>query len=87
MGRVQPNVAARIQAILSLLDRAIAQDDLTGLTGYHQLSGTRRETYAVTVTRDYRVTFRTGIELVTDPDTSEEREEFYVYDVDYEDYH
>lgn len=85
--RVQPNVAQRIEAILEALDAATSPDDLTGLAGYHALKGNRQGIYAVTVTRNWRITFGVGTETVVDPDTKEEWEEFHVYEVDYEDYH
>lgn len=85
--RVQPNVAARIATILDALHLAESLDALAGLSGYHALRGNRAGEYAVTVTRNWRIIFTVGTEIVTDPDTKEEWEEFHVYDVGYEDYH
>lgn len=84
---VNPNLAPRVAAILDTLEFAQSQDDVAGLPGYHALRGNRAGAYAVTVSRNYRVTFITGTETVVDPDTKEEREEFHVYDVRFEDYH
>jgi toxin HigB-1 len=85
--RVRPNLAERIEDVLAALDEAQSLAALEKLTGFHALRGNRAGTYSVTVTRNWRITFTTGMETVTAPETNEQREEFHVYDVDFEDYH
>ena len=52
----------RIQIRLNVLDRAkeLGDVNLPGF-GFHALKGDRKSEYAVTVTRKYRLTFRSGI--------------------------
>jgi len=85
--RVNPNLATRIRNILRTLNRADALEDIEKLTGFHALRQNRAGEYAVTVTRNWRITFTVGVETSIDPNTKEQQEEFHVYDVDYEDYH
>ena len=56
-----------------MLDAATAPKDLRGAAGFHPLKGDRAGTYAMTVTRNFRLTFRFENQDVTD--------------VDFEDYH
>jgi proteic killer suppression protein len=66
--------AARIERLLDRLDAALKPDDMN-LPGYrfHPLKGDRKGTYAVTVSGNWRLTFRfTGEDAV---------------DIDLEDYH
>ncbi len=79
-----PKVELRIEAVLTALDAATGIDDLKTLAGFHALKGNRKGEpirYAVTITKNWRITFA--------PVESEDelQEEFYVEDVDYEDYH
>ena len=71
---VQAAHAARLRDILSNLDIAEEPDDMN-LAGYrlHELSGERKGTWSVRVSRNWRVTFCFEGEDVTD--------------VNYEDYH
>ena len=85
--RLQPNVAARIRAVLSALDAAEQLSDLQGLTGFHALHGDRAGEYAVTITRNWRVTFTPTTQSVTNPLTLGTEKVFAVTRVDYEDYH
>jgi len=66
--------AARIRRVLDRLDAAVRPEDmdLPGL-GFHQLKGDRKGTYAVSVSGNWRITFRYG------PDGA--------HDVTLEDYH
>jgi len=64
----------RTERILDRLDTVVRPEDMD-IPGFkfHQLSGTRKGTYAVTVTRNWRITFRfDGKDAI---------------DVDLEDYH
>lgn len=65
----------RLRLILGLLDSAEQSEDMdvAGLH-FHRLRGDRKDTYAVTVRANYRVTWRVG-------------EGGGFVDVDYEDYH
>ena len=71
---VAPELADRLRRQLDVLNRARSTRDLN-LPGYrlHQLKGNRAGTWSVTVSGNWRVTFRFEGEDVTD--------------VDYEDYH
>ncbi|MDQ7010593.1 MAG: type II toxin-antitoxin system RelE/ParE family toxin [Mariprofundaceae bacterium] len=65
---IQPRHAARLQRILSNLDVAECPDDMD-FPGYrlHELEGTRKGIWSVTVQANWRVTFRfvgTDVELV-----------------------
>jgi proteic killer suppression protein len=50
---------ARIERLLDRLDAATKPEDMN-IPGYkfHRLSGDRKDTYAVTVTGNWRITFR-----------------------------
>ena len=71
---IQPKHATRLRQILALLETAdsIEDMDLPGLN-LHEMKGKRKETYAVKVSGNWRVTFK-----IIDGD---------VFNVDYEDYH
>lgn len=71
---VNPNHAARLKNILALLETAETADDmdLPGLR-LHQLKGKHKETWAVTVSGNWRVTFK-----LQNGDA---------FDINYEDYH
>ena len=66
--------AKRIRLILDAIDAATVIDDLRK-PGFdlHELKGDRKGTWAITVTGNWRITFRF--------------ENGNAYDVDYEDYH
>ena len=71
---IQPQHATRLRQILALLETAdsIGDMDLPSLS-LHELKGKRKGTYAVKVSRNWRVTFK-----IIDGDA---------IDVNYEDYH
>ena len=87
VSKLTPNVARRIMQVLDVLDAATSLSDLEGLTGFHGLGGDRQETYAVTITRNWRITFIPQIETIENPDSREQETEFQLVKVDYEDYH
>jgi proteic killer suppression protein len=67
--------AGKIRNILAALEFAADLSDLRGLPGWrlHPLQGERRGCYAITVTGNWRITFRLSAGSVTD--------------LDFEDYH
>jgi proteic killer suppression protein len=71
---IQKSHETRLRGILALLETAstIEDMDLPGLK-LHELKGNRRETWSVTVSGNWRVTFKI--------------DKGDVYNVDYEDYH
>ena len=71
---VDPKHATRLKNILALLETAERTEDmdLTGLS-LHQLKGKRKGTWAVTVSGNWRTTFK-----IQNGD---------VFDINYEDYH
>lgn len=71
---IQPQHETKLKGILALLETAdtLEDMDLPGLN-LHELKGNRKETYAVKVSGNWRVTFK-----ISDGEVS---------DVDYEDYH
>ena len=71
---IDPDHAARIRKILALLETAETVEDmeLPGL-GLHQLKGNRKGTWAVSVSGNWRVTFKIN--------------NIDAFDVNYEDYH
>ncbi len=66
----------KIRNILSFLQEMDSADELKSIVAWkaHQLTGDRRGTWSLSVTRNWRITFR-----VEDAQT--------LVDVDYEDYH
>ena len=56
---IDANQAARIRRILDRLDAAVKPEDMN-LPGYdfHRLRGERKGTYAVSVSGNWRITFR-----------------------------
>ncbi|MGH2548957.1 MAG: type II toxin-antitoxin system RelE/ParE family toxin [Thermomicrobiales bacterium] len=72
--KLPPEMVDRIRRILLLLDVAIEAADVAQPTmNLHQLQGTLRGHYAVTVRANWRITFRI--------------ENGHVHDVDFLDYH
>jgi len=57
---LKPEWAARAARILQALDAATSPDDLKGVPGFglHQLKGNRKGTWSLTVSRNYRITFK-----------------------------
>lgn len=72
--RLRPDWIGRIRRILSALSAAVSPDELN-LPGYgwHRLTGDRAGTYSVTVSRNWRLTYRW--------------DEDGPFDIDLEDYH
>ena len=56
---IQPGQAARIRRLLDRLDAALAPEDMN-LPGYgfHRLKGKRSDIYAVSVSGNWRITFK-----------------------------
>ena len=71
--RIDKRYRLKLKEMLDMLDAATGPQDLKGASGFHPLKGDRAGTYAMTVTRNYRLTFRFDNRDVTD--------------VDFEDYH
>ena len=85
--KITPNVVQRILGVLDVLDSATSLSDIEGLTGFHELSGDREGTFAVTITRNWRITFIPETVEIENPDTGQTEVRFDVKAVDYEDYH
>ena len=85
--KLTPQVASSVQTILDTLDAAQSLEDLSALSGFHELKGDRKGTYSVTVTKNWRVTFGLSPEMVENPETGQEEEIFNVTDVGFENYH
>jgi plasmid maintenance system killer protein len=67
------STSGRLLLILDVLNRAEGLTDVATLPGFHPLAGDRQGHHAVTITGNYRVTFR--------------MEGQDIHDVDYLDYH
>jgi len=74
--RVGAEFRKRMSLILDAIDGATCIADLRGARGFHALTGDRSGTYAMSVSGNWRLTFR--FEHVDRGD---------VLDVDFEDYH
>ena len=74
---LQPAVVAKLRHMLSFLQDMGNEDELRSVPSWraHQLSGGRKGTWSLVVTRNWRLTFR--IDLA----------ENEIVDLDYEDYH
>ncbi len=74
---IQAAFVEKIRNIVSFLQEMEAVDELHEIPGWkaHRLTGARRGTWSLTVTRNWRITFR--IDEMEDE----------VVDLDYEDYH
>jgi toxin HigB-1 len=66
----------RMSLLLDAIDGATCIGDLRGARGFHALSGDRAGTFAVSVSGNWRLTFR-----------FERGHEGDILDVDFEDYH
>jgi proteic killer suppression protein len=55
--RLRPDWVPRIARILDALDAASRPQDMAGLVGFHALRGNLRGRYALTVSRNWRLTF------------------------------
>lgn len=87
LSKLTPQVAASVELVLDTLDAAQSLEDLAGISGFHSLKGDRKGTFAVTITKNWRLTFELAPENVTDSQTGDESEVFNVTRVDFEDYH
>lgn len=74
---LQPAVVQKLRWILSFLQDMEREEELRSVPSWkaHQLSGDRKGTWSLFVTRNWRITFR------VDGDAVE------ILDLDYEDYH
>ena len=72
-----PAVVEKVRNILTFLQEMDDPQELRDVPSWkaHQLTGDRKGTWSLTVTRNWRITFR------IDP------EEGKIFDLDYEDYH
>ncbi len=74
---LQPAVVTKVQRIVSFLQDMEQEDELRTVPSWqaHMLTGDRRGTWSLSVTRNWRMTFRI------------DRQEIEIIDLDYEDYH
>ena len=74
---ISPDTADKLRKMLAFLDDMEDPEELRSLPGWkvHTLTGDRKGTWSLTVTRNRRLTFRIDLK---------ERE---IYDVNLEDYH
>jgi proteic killer suppression protein len=70
-------IAVKVRRILSFLQDMEREDELRTVPSWkaHQLTGDRRGTWSLFVTKNWRITFRV------------DRAELEIVDLDYEDYH
>lgn len=74
---VQPAVADKLRRIVSFLQDMAREDELRMVPSWkaHLLTGERKGTWSLFVTKNWRITFRI------------DRDEIEIIDLDYEDYH
>ena len=74
---IQPAVAPKLRRILSFLQDMEREEELHAVPTWraHRLVGDRRSVWSLSVTRNWRITFR------VDPVEGE------IFDLDYQDYH
>ena len=74
---LQPAVVVKVQRIVSFLQDMEQEDELRTVPSWkaHMLTGDRKGTWSLSVTRNWRMTFRI------------DRQEIEIIDLDYEDYH
>jgi toxin HigB-1 len=74
---LQPAVVVKVQRIVSFLQDMEQEDELRAIQSWkaHMLTGDRKGTWSLSVTRNWRMTFRI------------DRQEIEIIDLDYEDYH
>jgi proteic killer suppression protein len=74
---IQAAVVSKLRRMISFLQDMEREDELRTVPAWkaHQLSGDRRGTWSLFVTRNWRITFRI------------DSEEIEIIDLDYEDYH
>jgi proteic killer suppression protein len=57
--RIDKRLHRKLLQILDVMNRAEGLADIAGLPGYrHPLGGDRKGDHAITITRNYRITFR-----------------------------
>lgn len=74
---VQPAVAPKLRRMVSFLQDMEREEELRAVPGWraHRLTGDRKGTWSLSVTANWRLTFRI------------DRDEREIVDLDYEDYH
>ena len=74
---VQAQVVGKVRNIIAFLQDMEREDELKSVTTWkaHQLTGNRRGTWSLFVTKNWRITFRI------------DQAEIEIVDLDYEDYH
>jgi toxin HigB-1 len=74
---LQPAVVVKVQRIVSFLQDMEQEEELRAVQSWkaHMLTGDRKGTWSLSVTRNWRLTFRI------------DRQEIEIIDLDYEDYH
>ena len=74
---LDPSVVAKVRRMVSFLQDMASEEELRTVPSWrvHLLTGDRKGTWSLFVTRNWRMTFRI------------EREELEIIDLDYEDYH
>lgn len=74
---LQPQVGDKVVKILAFLQDMAAEDELRSVPTWkaHQLTGDRKGTWSLFVTKNWRITFAI------------DRDEVEIIDLDYEDYH
>jgi len=74
---LQPATVAKIRRMISFLQDMETEDELRAVPVWkpHQLTGGRKGTWSLFVTKNWRMTFRV------------DRNEIEIIDLDYEDYH
>jgi toxin HigB-1 len=74
---LQPAVVTKVQRIVSFLQDMEQEEELRTVQSWkaHMLTGDRKGTWSLSVTRNWRMTFRI------------DRQEIEIIDLDYEDYH
>ncbi|WP_294137941.1 type II toxin-antitoxin system RelE/ParE family toxin [Sphingobium sp.] len=74
---LQPAVVPKIQRMVSFLQDMELEDELRTVPSWkaHQLTGNRKGTWSLFVTKNWRMTFRI------------DNDEIEIIDLDYEDYH
>ena len=74
---LQPAVVAKVRRMVTFLQDMDGEDDLRTVPSWkaHMLTGDRKGTWSLFVTKNWRMTFRI------------DRDEVEIIDLDYEDYH
>ena len=74
---LQPAVVTKVQRIVSFLQDMEGEEELRTVPSWkaHMLTGNRKGTWSLFVTKNWRMTFRI------------DRQEIEIIDIDYEDYH